>query len=111
MEYHMYLLFFVLGLITFYLSTFKNKYDLSNTYQIQVNFLNILIWVAVLYSSFNIEYIVFDGGSFVTTSEINYAYMGIAFGLFNLSLINIFILYFYGSYNRLFGLKNQDELK
>ena len=99
MEIHLFILLFIIGLIVFLLSVSINEHDLTNTYQVQLSLLSLVIWVAVALSSFNIE---LYNDTFSKTQIYDYGYVGISVGFFILSFVNTIILFFYGSYNAIF---------
>lgn len=104
MEYHLFLALVVIGFVVFYLSTRPHSVDISNTYQVQLSFIGLLVWVAVIYGSFNIEYILYNGAGISKTSIIDYAYIGLSLAMAIFSLLNIIILFSVGSFNRFFKL-------
>ena len=101
MEITLYLFLFVVGFILFLISTVNDEYDISNTYQVQLTFLSMIVWVAVLYSSFNIQ--IFNG-SFAIHQIVDYGYIGIAFAMFIISFLNMIVLGLVGSWNALFNV-------
>lgn len=106
MEYHLYALLFVTGLIVYYLSTRIETYDLSKTYQVELTFLSLVMWAGLIYGSFNIEY--FSADTTTTKSVLDYAYVGISLAFFFLSLLNVIVLMFYGSYEMIFKTQRSE---
>jgi len=104
MEQTLFLVLFTLGFIVFYLSTRINDVDISNTYQVQLTFLSLIVWTAVLYSSFNIE---IYNETFAVKQIVDYGYIGISLAMFIISLLNMLVLGLVGSWNMIFRTSNQ----
>ena len=98
-EIHLYILLFIIGLVVFLLSISKNEYDLTNTYQVELSLLSLVIWVAVALSSFNIE---LYSNTLSKIQIYDYGYIGISTGFFIVSFLNTVVLLFYGSFNAIF---------
>lgn len=96
MEQSLFLTLYLTGILFFILSTMIDGMDISNTYQVEMSFLSIVIWVSVLYSSFNIEYL---NGSFAVNRIYDFGYIIVALMFFLMSFINTFVLLTYGTYN------------
>jgi hypothetical protein len=109
MEFTLYILLFIVGLVTFYLSTRANEHDISNTYQVELSLLSLVIFAVLTLSSFNIQIIYFGiiNNVATTTKEqvVDMAYFGINLALMIMNLLNIIIIFTYGSFNRLFNLE------
>lgn len=97
MEFIYYILLFCVGIIFYLLSTEPSEHDLTNTYQVQYAFMSMVTWVALAFNSFNVT---IPGSS----STYNYTFIILSGAFFVLSLINVFVLIFYGTYNMLFGV-------
>jgi hypothetical protein len=111
MEINLYILLFIFGIVIFWISTRQNEKDITNTYQFQATFLSLIVWAAMIYSSFNIEY-VYVTGTVYKASYIDYTYMGVSLCFFILTLLNMIILGIYGSWNMLYKARtgrNQGE--
>lgn len=109
MEIHLFLALFAFGVLLFYLSTRISDFDLSNVYQTELTFMSMIVWVALAYSSFNIEILYTDGTNLFTSTRVDNAYIGLSWAFLILSLLNIIILSVYGSWNMLFKMTPKQE--
>lgn len=104
MELTLFALLFVIGFITYLLSLKIDEKDLTNTYQVQLSFLSIVIFTILMFASFNIEVIhIADNGTITTDSIVDYGYIAASTGLFLMNLLNLVVLMFWGSYTVLFN--------
>jgi len=98
MESNLFILLFIFGVVIYWISTRQSDIDITNTYQFQATFLSLIIWSALVYSSFNIEYVY----ELSKLSYVDHAYIGISLCFLILSFLNLIILGFYGSWNMLY---------
>ena len=111
MEETLFILLFIVGLITFFLSTRHSDYDISNTYQVELSLLSLVIFAALMLASFNIEIIHFFVVGGVNTVEryqvVDEAYFGICLAMMIFNILNIFVVFTYGSFNSLFHINSE----
>lgn len=105
MELHLFLTIFLLGIAAFYLSTRQNEKDLSNAFQMQMVFLSFITWAAMAFNSFNIQIYSTDS-TLSMKSFVDYTFIGLSLAFFILSLLNLIIMGFYGSYTALFNRRS-----
>lgn len=103
MEITLFILLFVTGVVVFFSGTRYNQFDISNTYQVILSFLSVVIWIGLAWSSWNIE--IYSADTATVNSHADYAYFGISLVFFILSVMNTLVLFFYGSFNALFKLQ------
>jgi hypothetical protein len=102
MELHLFLTVFIFGIAVYYLSTRQNSTDPTNTFQFQLTFLSLVTWAAMVYNSFNIQIYSTDS-TLAMISFIDYTLVGLSLGFLILSLLNLIILGFVGSWTALFN--------
>ena len=113
MEVTLYILLFIVGLIMFFLSTRHNDYDISNTYQVELSLLSLVIFGALALASFNIEIIHFFVINNVASSEryqyVDMTYFGISLAMFIMNLFNVVVIFTWGSFNRMFRIESEEN--
>ena len=102
MELHIFLTIFIFGIAVYYLSTRQNETDPTNTFQFQLTFLSLVIWAAMALNSFNIQ-IYSQDSTLAMKSFIDYTLVGLSLGFLILSILNLIILGFVGSWVMLFN--------
>ncbi len=109
MEETLFILLFLVGLLTVILSTRHNDYDISNTYQVELSLLSLIIFAVLMLASFNIEIIHFfvinDTASVMKEQVVDETYFGISLAMMIFNLLNIFVIFTYGSFNKLFNIE------
>ncbi|PWB55607.1 MAG: hypothetical protein C3F06_02425 [Candidatus Methanoperedenaceae archaeon] len=108
MELHIFLTIFIFGIAVYFLSTRKDNTDPTNTYQFQLTFLSLITWAAMAYNSFNIQIYSHDN-TLAMKSFIDYTLVGLSIGFLILSLLNLIILGFVGSWTALFNRRKRDK--
>lgn len=113
MEVTLYILLFIVGLVMFFLSTRHNDYDISNTYQVELSLLSLVIFGALALASFNIEIIHFFVINNIASSEryqyVDMTYFGISLAMFIMNLFNVVVIFTWGSFNRMFRIEPEEN--
>lgn len=99
---------FIFGIVVYYLSTRQNSTDPTNTFQFQLTFLSLITWAAMAYNSFNIQIYSTDS-SMAMKSFIDYTLVGLSLGFLILSILNLMVLGYVGSWTALFNRRSRGQ--
>lgn len=94
MELHLYILILVLAAATLLLSIVYTK---EQAYKVIFCFVSLILSVILAFSSFNIELITLDGGTWYTKQIYDYGLIGLSWAFIIISFVNTFIVLFVGS--------------